>query len=402
MSQKQAVLDLGRKTDTQLVTLRGLQFWLYATNVLSPFLPVYFQAKGYSSGQIGFMMMLGPLLAVFFQPVWGYLSDRLGTVKKIVFLLWTLSILSSIGLFASTGYGATLAFVTLLYFFWLPSLPLMDSITIKATERRGQSFGSVRLFGSLGYTFVLIIGGIMLGKWFGISSLSLIFWATWAVPLVLLLKLRDEPASGERMSLQSLKPILKNKSFLWFLLLVFIISVPHRMHDVMFSLYLTEAGGSDSMVGWSWALAAAAEIPAFALLSRHLHRVREFNLIGLVCLLYTFRWLAYAITKDPWVMFALQAGAAVTFAVFWITVVHYTVNILPKQLTSTGQSLLAMVFLGFAGITGGSIGGWLKDHYGGSSMYVFAAIVSLAAGMIFFGSEIVARRRRDRVIEANQ
>ncbi|MCA0755529.1 MFS transporter [Paenibacillus sp. N4] len=390
------------KTDTQLTTLRGLQFWLYATNVLSPFLPVYFQTKGYSSGQIGFMMMLGPLLAVFFQPVWGYLSDRLGTVKKIVFLLWSLSILSSIGLFAANGYGTTLVFVTLLYFFWLPSLPLMDSITIRATERRGKSFGSVRVFGSIGYTVVLIVGGILLGKWLGISNLSFIFWAAWVVPLVLLFKLRDEPASGERMSLQSLKPILKNKSFLWFLLLVFIISVPHRMHDVMFSLYLTEAGGSDSLVGWSWALAAAAEIPAFALLSRYLHRVREFNLIGLVCLLYAVRWLAYAIAKDPWILFALQAGAAVTFAVFWITVVHYTVNILPKQLTSTGQSLLAMVFLGFAGISGGSIGGWLEDRYGGSSMYVFASVVSLIAAIVFFGSETVARRRREAALLKQQ
>ncbi|MFC5447730.1 MFS transporter [Paenibacillus aestuarii] len=395
MLQKQADLVIRRKSDSQLTALRGLQFWLYATNVLSPFLPVYFQTKGYSSGQIGFMMMLGPLLAVFFQPVWGYLSDRLGTVKKIIFLLWTLSILSSIGLFTANSYELTLAFVTLFYFFWLPSIPLMDSITIKATERRGQSFGSVRLFGSLGFTVVLIIGGILLGQWLGIHSLSLIFWATWIVPLLLLFKLRDEPASGERMSLQSLMPILKNKSFLWFLLLVFIISVPHRMHDVMFSLYLSKAGGSDAMVGWSWALAALAELPAFALLSKYLHRMREFNVIGLVCLLYVLRWLAYAYTTDPWVMFALQAGAAVTFAVFWITVVHCTVSMLPRQLTSTGQSLLAMVFLGFAGISGGSIGGWLEDHYGGSSMYVFAAIVSLVASLAFFGSEFVARRRRE-------
>jgi len=395
MLQKQADLQISQNHDAQLATLRGLQFWLYATNVLSPFLPVYFQSKGYSSGQIGFMMMLGPLLAVFFQPLWGYLSDRLGTVKKIIFLLWGLSILSSIGLFTAKSYELTLAFVTLFYFFWLPSIPLMDSITIKATERRGQSFGSVRLFGSLGYTVVLIIGGILLGQWLGIRSLSLIFWATWIVPLLLLFKLRDEPVSGERMSLQSLVPILKNKSFLWFLLLVFIISVPHRMHDVMFSLYLSKAGGSDAMVGWSWALAALAELPAFALLSKYLHRVREFNVIGLVCLLYVLRWLAYAFTTDPWVMFALQAGAAVTFAVFWITVVHCTVQMLPRQLTSTGQSLLAMVFLGFAGISGGSIGGWLEDHYGGSSMYVFAAIVSLVASLAFFGSEFVARRRRE-------
>lgn len=326
--------------------------------------------------------MLGPLLAVFFQPVWGYLSDRLGKVKN------------SIGLFRSDDYVTTLVYVTLLYFFWLPSLPLMDSISIKAAERRGSSYGSIRLFGSIGYMTVLLVGGIVLGTRIGISSLSIIFWAAWIIPMLLLLKLRDEPVEGERMTLQSIKPIFKNKSFLWFLVLVFIVSVPHRMHDVMFSLYLMEAGGSNTMVGWSWALAAVAEIPAFALLSRYLYRIREYNLIGLVCLLYTIRWIIYAFTTEPWVMFALQAGAAVTFAVFWITVVHYTVRILPKQLTSTGQSLLAMIFLGFAGISGGSIGGWLKDNYGGSSNHIFAAIVSCIAGIVFLGADFLSRKQK--------
>lgn len=386
-------MTLRPSRDRQLLTLRGLNFWLYATNVLTPYLPVYFLAKGYTSAQIGFMMMLGPLLAVFFQPLWGYLSDRLGTVKKIVFVLWSIAILCSIGLFLSESYGSTLIFVTLLYFFWLPSIPLMDSLTIKAAERRGRSFGSIRLFGSLGYTAILVACGLLLGKTIAISGISYVYWAAWIVPMLLLISLKDEPAAAERAALRSLIPILRNRSFLVFLLLVFLISVPHRMHDVMFSLYLKEAGGTDAMVGWSWALAAVAEIPAFALLGRYIHRVREFNLLAVVCLLYTLRWVLYAVTSEPWALIALQAGAAVTFGVFWITVVHYTVRILPEQLTSTGQSVLAMVFLGFAGITGASLGGWLEDRYDGPAMYVFASIVSFAAALLFLGAERLGRRR---------
>jgi PPP family 3-phenylpropionic acid transporter len=382
--------------DKQLPTLRGLQFWLYATNILSPYLPVYFSAKGYTSSQIGTMMMLGPLLAVLFQPFWGYLSDKLGTVKKIIAGLWAMSILSSIGLFQSSSYGSALFFATAVYFFWLPTLPLMDSITIKATEKRGVTYGSIRLFGSMGYMTILIGTGVLFGSFIGIGNLSYLFWALWIPALMLLLRLRDEPTEGERMTLASLKPILQNKSFLWFLLLVFIMSVPHRMHDVMFSLYLRNAGGSEALVGYSWALHALFEIPAFALLNKYLHKVRELTLLGIVCLLYTLRWTGYALAPEPWVMVLLQAGAIVTYAVFWLTAVYYTVRVLPKQLISTGQSLLSMVYLGLAGMTGGTVGGWLFDHFGATSIYWFAAAASLVAGCAFLATEFVAQRRTFR------
>ncbi|WMT42130.1 MFS transporter [Paenibacillus sp. D2_2] len=79
-----------------------MNFWQYAIlAVLAPFLPLYFANLGYSSSQIGFLMMIGPFVASMIQPFWGYLSDRLQTVKKIIFWLWILAIIGSVLLFNS-------------------------------------------------------------------------------------------------------------------------------------------------------------------------------------------------------------------------------------------------------------------------------------------------------------
>jgi PPP family 3-phenylpropionic acid transporter len=381
--------------DKQLLTLRGLNFWLYATNaVLQPFLPLYFGSKGYTSSQIGFLMNVGPLVAIFAQPFWGYLSDRLHTVKRIILLLWALAIACSVGLFVSASYGLTLSFVLLMFFFLQPSMPLLDSITVRSVEKRGASYGSVRLFGSLGFTTVSLIGGTVLGLLGGIARIPYLYWATWIVPLLLLIPLRDEPAGGERMSLKTMGQIGRNKAFLWFLVLVLIISVPHRMNDVLLGLYMKQRGASDNMVGWAWALAAIVELPAFALLNRVMRRVHEHSLIGFAALLYSLRWLGYALADDAWTLLALQAGASVTFAVFWIAAVHYTARMLPGHLGATGQSLLAMVFLGLAGIIGGTVGGRLNDAFGGGSMYAFASVTALFAGAGFLATQFAARRRK--------
>lgn len=383
------------RQDRQMLILRGINFWQYAIlAVLAPFLPLYFANLGYSSSQVGFLMMIGPFVASMVQPFWGYVSDRLQTVKMMIFWLWMLAIVSSVALFNSgESYVLTLCFVLSLYFFYQPTMPLLDSISVQSAARRGRSYGSLRLFGSLGYTVVSLSGGLLLAVLGGITGLPYLLWAAWVVPLLLLIFLRDEPAEGEGMTLTTLKELFTNKSFLWFLFLVFVISVPHRMNDVMLGLYMKELGATDAMVGWAWALAAAMEIPVFALLGKYLNRIHEYVLIGIVGLLYTIRWFMYYVSDDPWVLLALQAGAAITFAVFWIVAMHYVARILPPQLGATGFSLLSMVYLGLAGMTGGVVGGRLSDLYGGSSMYLFASITSLVGGVLFLATEAMSRRR---------
>lgn len=385
----------GEIKDKQALVLRWLNFWQYAIlAVVAPFLPLYFANQGYSSSQIGFLMVIGPFVASLVQPMWGYVSDRLQTVKAIIVVLWILAVASSVVLFhAGSSYILTLLSVLALYFFFQPSMPLVDSISVQSASRRGISYGSVRLFGSMGYTMISLTGGAILALLGGITRLPYLLWAVWAIPLLLLIFLKDEPAEGGGMTLKSLGAIFKNKSFLWFLVLVFILSVPHRLNDIMLGLYMKELGATDSMVGWAWALAAAVEIPVFALLGKYLHKVHEFALLGIVGLLYALRWLIYYVTDEPWVLLFLQAGAALTFAVFWLVAMHYVARALPPELGATGFSLLSMVYLGLAGMSGGLIGGSLNDLYGGESMYLFASLASLLGGILFLGTHYLSRRK---------
>lgn len=376
-------------------TLRGLNFFYYATTaVLMPFLPIYFELKGYSSAQIGLLMMFGPFVAIFAQPLWGYLSDRYHTLKLIIFLLWTCTLLSSTGIFVTEGYGWSFLFMLLLYFFMLSSVPLLDSVTIKATIHAGLPYGSVRMWGSLGFTLMAMTAGSVLSLIGGLQSIPWLYWSIWVFPLVLLLFLKDEKGGGPGISITALTSVLKNRPFLWFLLLIFLLMIPHRMNDGLLVLYLKDLGAPDSMAGWAWALAALSEVPTFALLGRYMHRFHELALLGMVAVLYTVRWALYAWITDPSILIALQLTHSVTFAVFWIVAVQYAVRLVPEELRSTGQAMLAAVFLGLAGITGGFVGGYIKDLWGGQAMYGFGACLTAIAAVLLLGTHAVSRKER--------
>jgi PPP family 3-phenylpropionic acid transporter len=116
-------------------------------------------------------------------------------------------------------------------------------------------------------------------------------------------------------------------------------------------------------------------------------------LLGIIALLYTIRWILYAYIQNPWTLIFLQASHSITFAAFWIIAVHYAIRLVPAQLRSTGLSLLSAVFLGLAGIIGGMVGGWIKDEWGGASMYGFGAILTFIAAILFFGTHAYGRKK---------
>ncbi|SDO26927.1 MFS transporter, PPP family, 3-phenylpropionic acid transporter [Paenibacillus sp. yr247] len=382
------------KLDKQIISLSGVNFFYYASSaILLPYLPLYLQVKGYSASEIGLLMMIGPFISIFAQPFWGYVSDRFNSVKNIVFLLWVLSLLGSFGLFLTNGYGLTLGFILLLYFFLLPSVPLIDNLVVKSTAHRGMSYGSVRLWGSIGFSGVALVSGLLLDEFGGVASIPYFYWVLWIFPFLLLAFIKDEKGSGQRITLSAISVIFKNKSFLWFMLMILIISIPHRMNDALLGLYLNKLGASDAMVSWAWAIAACSEIPIFALINRYIHRYHELTILGIASVLYTLRWLLYTFISDPWVLIGLQVTHMFTFAVLWIVAVQYVVRLLPEQFGSTGQSILAMVFMGLAGIIGGAVGGWLSEQWGGASMYVFATVMSAIAAGMFFGTQAVMRGR---------
>jgi PPP family 3-phenylpropionic acid transporter len=377
----------------QLTIVKGLNTLYYCANaVLLPYLPLYFAAKGFSTVQVGLLMMMGPFVAIFAQPAWGYVSDRFQTVKKVIALLWALALTSSIGMFMAEGFPLTLTFVTLLYFFLMPSSPLLDSLTIRCAAEAGVSYGSVRLWGSLGFsTFAVASGGILVAIG-GVGNLKWIYWGIWVFPLLLVWFLKDIQVDAPPITLKSLAGVINNRPFLWFLLLVFVMMLPHRMNDGFLGLYMSDLGASEQMVGLAWALAALSEAPTFALLHRYMHKVHELALLGVVGLLYIVRWALYAVTSDPLLLLVMQASHSITFAVFWVTAVSYAVRVVPAELRSTGQSILAAVFIGMAGLAGGTFGGFLESWGGYQAAYGVGAALSGVAGAAFLMTH--ARMRR--------
>jgi Sugar phosphate permease len=372
----------------RLRTLNVFYFSLFALFI--SFLPVYASKIGISGTNIGLILGLGSAVCIVSQPVWGIISDKFRTIKKVLLLLFLLSALVGTLLFQSDELWLFTALVVLMNVVFLPSDALMETLNYQTSQREGISFGSIRTFGSMGFSVTSIVAGSLL-KWWGIDSLAWIFLTAAVLTFALGLGVRDVPASSKPTAFKHLASFVLQKRTLAFFLLVLIVAIPHKMNDMYIGLYIEELGGNVQWTGFAWFTMTITETLLFAVSARLIKPGREGRVMAIAAGLYVVRFLLSSIADGALMLVLLQVLQGFTFVLFYVGSMQFLYSIVPEQWKSTGQTMLTLLFFGVSGIVGSTAGGWLFDEFGGAVLYRIMTGLALA-GFLF--SLVVIRRRR--------
>ncbi|WP_068781096.1 MFS transporter [Paenibacillus sp. GM2] len=363
-------------------TVKSFNFLFFALlSMFIPFLPLYFSDRGLSETQIGTIVGIGGFITLIAQPLWGMISDRLRTIRKVLLLLVICCTVTGYSLYSTDHYPLILLFVMLTYFFLMPIDPLTESLNFRVAESEGISYGSLRTYGALGYAVMSLAAGFLMTE-YGSRSLGITFAALGLISLVVAFLMPDAPVSGKPLTIKSLKNFLSNKETLLFLILVFISSIPARMNDTYLGLYIKDLGGKPDLLGLAWFLAAGSEILVFSLSFWWLRKNKELALIAIAGAFYFIRFFISAWIKDPNWLAYIQLLQIFTFPIFYTAAIQYLYRIVPVEWRATGQTVLALLFFGVSGIIASFAGGALYQALGGHTMYLTISVLSLI-GMLF-------------------
>jgi MFS transporter, PPP family, 3-phenylpropionic acid transporter len=362
--------------------LRGFNFLYFAMLAMFvAFLPVYLDDQGLNPAQIGFIVGTGGLVTIIAQPLWGMISDKTRTIRKMLLILLICSSVFGFLLYDSSSYLSLFLFAMLLYFFLMPIDPLTESMNFTVSESHRISYGSIRTFGALGYAvFSLVTGYVM--AYFGANSLAILFAGIGLLSFLISWNMPDAPVTGKPVTWSSLKQFLSNKETLLFLLLVFICSVPTRMNDTYLGVYMRELGGSPELVGQAWFLAAGSEILVFALSFWWMRKGKEMIYISFAAAFYFIRFFISAWITDPQMLAYVQILQVLTFPIFYSAAIQYLYRIVPAEWRATGQTVLALLFFGVSGIIASYVGGAIYEAFGGQMLFFFISSISFL-GMLF-------------------
>ncbi|WP_046231632.1 MFS transporter [Paenibacillus algorifonticola] len=353
----------------QVIFLRFYNYFYFSLFALFlSFLPIYLSERGITATNIGLIIGTGSFIGVISQPLWGMISDKYKVVKKVLLLLIAVSVIVGAFLFQSAELASLFFLTCVMYFFFMPTDPLVESLNYRVSQQHKVSFGSVRMFGALGYAMASSIIGYA-GKHYGIDSMAVLFVLYGVITLLLCSTLAEVPAATKPMALRDIKRFFTRRQTLYFLGLVLFLAIPHRMNDSYIGIYMKSLGGDVQLIGQAWTVMTIIEFVFFAICHYFIKKGHELKVIAAAAGFYTLRFLFSALTTDPVALLWLQLLQGVSFVLFYTAAIQYLYAIIPEEWKATGQTILAVLFFGVSSIVAATLGGWVMDMYGGAALY---------------------------------
>jgi PPP family 3-phenylpropionic acid transporter len=344
--------------------LRILYFLVFCcTASWLPLFADYCKDKGLGGIQIGIMISIVPLMMFLVQPFYGILADRLG-YKKCFLLSSFLAALSYVFYLFDGGFVYLLIITVFMAIFYNSIQPLLDSLSLKLVESDPKfSYGTLRIAGAAGWAFTGIITGqlidaINITVIFSVSAASMLLTFIFAFSL----KPDTEKINADSgHSFKRVREIFRNKTLIFLLICIFLISAGTSTIWYFYSIYMKENGASASLVGYGLSFQGLCELPLFYFSAKIIGRLGIKTTLLVTVFATVIRMLLYSSVKNPTAAIFIELLHGISWSLFWVVCVEYVNKLVREDWRATGQSLLSAAYYGAGYIAGNLWTGYLHD-----------------------------------------
>jgi len=338
--------------------------------------------------------MIGLIFPVLLQTSWGALADKIGRKAIIVLATMVSAIIS--GLYPS---GSSFFQFMLLGMLWYTLLAAATTITpalamdLAGAVMVGRRFGTYRISGSIGWILSTATSGLVAAS-LGIKTVFYLAAILYlASALLVQISVRDQPpGKNEGNTDGGFHRLIRNKNFAIFLATIFMANISAVAFLSFLSLHVSELGGSDAVIGWTFSIAAIAEVPCMIYLGGLSDKIGRKPLLVIALFSYPLRLFLYTIVTRPNLILPIQPLHGLTFGLFYVASVALISDITSE---SRGTALGLYSTASSAGSAAGSaLAGVFADSYGLINMYRFMTVFSFIPALLFtFISKETLRNR---------
>ena len=375
-------------------------FYFMSVGVSMPFFSPYLRGLGLSGRQIAMILAIVPLLNMGVPLFWAWTADRTRRHARI---------LSGICLGAFCGYAPLIVART----FWtvLASYlafgvfsvgigSLIDSVAI-ARVRRGEDYGRIRVWGSVGYMVSAIGAGALLTLRRGRPADVLVPIAVASALLATFVATLQHHGSGEPPATPhfvDLRALFGNRRFRLLLVLAPLHWIGCAPYNIFFGIFVRDRQFAPVVLGLALAMGVVAEMLVLLSFSRLRRRFEIETLLAIAFGGTAVRWLLMPFVTSTSAIVGLQLFHGFTFGLFWGGGIALVGECVPPALRATGQSLFVTSMLGVGNVAGYLATGWVYDRSGRVDPAFFAAamleVVPLTLALGARRGRLVAERGR--------
>jgi len=342
--------------------------------VTTAYLPLWFADHGLSAAEIGQVLGLGSLLRVLAVPGLGWLADRVGWRRAMLFGASAVAACGAAVLPLAGGFWAIMLVVSVQGVSASMLTPLSDALALALVAARRLDYGRTRAWGSVSYMLATALSGGLLGR-LGTGVVPWLLAAGYGAAAGLAALLPDA-GEGARRGGVRVSP-LRLRPFRLALLATALIQGAHATYYAFAPIHWRSLGIADGTIGLLIAEGIVAEVALFIWGRALVERLGPARLTALAAGSSVLRWTLTAFVTEVPALAAVQLLHAGTFALQHLSAM-LVLRTLPAARAGTAQALMSA--LGFSAPTAVLI--WLSGQVyaglGGLTFLVMAGVGGLA------------------------
>ncbi|MBN8194164.1 MFS transporter [Bacillus sp. NTK074B] len=375
-----------RTVRNQIFTLQG--FYLltfFGVGSLYPLLSVYLsESVGLNGYQIGTIMSVGPIMMIFFQPIWGMVSDTTNRPTLVLGITSLIAGIFALGYLFMDFYYGLLVVAILVAIFQSAIIPVSDSISLKYTSKVRYNYGNIRLFGSLGFGIAVFIMGRLSEGFIGPTIIFYSFFICLVLSGFLSFRFPKERAAAKLDLKAGMKELFTMKKFLIFLAVTFLVFGPNLANNVYFGLFVEDSGGTYAGIGLAFLIAVLSEVPFMRIAGGWIDKFGLLTVAALAGAASMIRWLFYFTEPSLWLVYSSAVMQGLAIGLFIPAGLRYIKEITPAHITATAVTVYSAIGNGLGNWFSTFVGGFIYETYSIYTVYLFFAVLSLLGIFLCF------------------
>ena len=344
----------------------------------------FFQSRSLSPAVSGIAVASTTMAAFFGQILWGGLSDRFNTTKKIFLVTCALSLLSYSLMVYARNQWIIVILAGFTGFVLYPAMTMLDVWILKVYHNSPQTYGQIKGFGSLFSAMYLLLLSYLVEKFSFIITLIL---ASFFLLLIFVAAFGVHDSScnfdnNEKPSVKSLKKLLSTSMFVIIIIISFLTGMGYAPIINMLPYTITNVGGTVFTVGAVYSVTSLTEAFSMLILQKKLHRSVNAKLF-LSIIFFIICSVTLALGKTVPLVTIGMILKGLGFGLMLPTIRQMIYNNSVNELRTTAQSIFDAVFGSIAGVLSSLYSGVIIEYSGGVSLlFAISTIFFIFSGVI--------------------
>lgn len=391
----EGIMPLTRILTSKKMLFAYLQFMFWASFAIMPFDVVFMRERGLDTTSIGLILSVNSFIAIFGQPLWGFISDWIKSTKKVFMFGFAMTAAVYV-ILPFTHTALTIGIVMgLAIVFRSSTSSLLDNwIVASASEDDSINYGAIRMWGSIGFAILALIYGKMIdGR--TVTLIYPVYFVLSALTILLCIFVKQGgSAAMKHITIRELKPkkLFSNYYYMIFIAFIFLLNIPNSPGQTFIPNLLENAGGTREQYGLMMSIKAFFEVPFFFFGRYLLRRLGPVKLLIIGACTYMIQQFLFASAASPGQVIFAQTLMGPAYSLFYLGLLHYVFDLAPGALKATAQTMASALGMGLAAIIGNYGGGLFIARFGLQEMYWVGGVSDIAAIILFLLSFLLGRR----------